>query len=258
MTRSMIVGPRGGLSVDDAGVSAPPARPPIVLIHGAAGSAAHWLPVAERLRRHGRVLVPELPGHGFSEPPRDIDWSTEAFAEALHLVVEERRIDRFVLAGHSLAGDVVAQYAATHPQRVVALALVDTGPRHRTAAELEDLRRGFRPESYEAFTTRWFEQILAHARPATRETVLRGLRAMPRENFMALVFGSLGFDQRAAVERYPGPKLVLCAEAFGIADRWKGAAVEVRTFPGVSHWLHLDDPDTIADALDEWVKRVVR
>jgi pimeloyl-ACP methyl ester carboxylesterase len=191
-----------------------------------------------------------------SDPPLDVDWSTEAFAEALHLVVEERRLGRFVLAGHSLAGDVVAQYAAAHPDRVAALALVDTGHREPSREELDELRRGFRPDAYEAFVRTWFEGILAHAQPRTRESVLQGLRAMPRENFMALIYGGLGFDMRAAVERYPGPRLVLAAEAFGVAARWDGAGVDLRVLPGVSHWLQLDQPDAVAQALGEWMARV--
>ncbi len=254
----MIVGPRGGLSVDDGGPGGANAQLPLVLVHGATGSASHWLPVAERLRASRRVLVPELPGHGFSDPPLDIDWSTEALAEALHLVISERRVGRFVLAGHSLAGNVVAQYTLTHPERVAGLVFVDAGRWIPTPAELDELRRGFRSERYESFTREWFEAILAHARPATREAVMAGLRRFPRENFMALIFGGLGFDMRAAAERSPGPKLVLAAEAFGVASRWEGSAVEIRTVPGVSHWLHLDEPDAVAAALREWIDRVTR
>jgi pimeloyl-ACP methyl ester carboxylesterase len=253
MPRSMVVGPRGGLAVDDGGAGR---GPPLVLVHGATGSAAHWVPVAERLRPGRRVVLPELPGHGLSDPPADVDWSTEALAEALHLVTQELRLPRFVLAGHSLAGSVVAHYAAEHPDRVAALAFVDSGPWVPGPADLEELRRGFRPETYAAFTGAWFEGILAGARPATRELVLRGLRAMPRENFMALVYGGLGFDQGAAAARYGGPRLALCPEASGVAARWAGSGVEVRTLAGVSHWLQLDDPDEVTRALQEWAARV--
>jgi pimeloyl-ACP methyl ester carboxylesterase len=256
MARSMVVGSRGGLAVDDGGGAG--ARPgiPLVLVHGATGAASHWLPVAERLRARRRVVVPELPGHGLSDVPRDVDWSTEALAEALHLLCQELELERFVLAGHSLAGNVVAQYAAQHGEEVAALAFVDAGRWVPTPAELEELRRGFRPEAYQGFTQSWFEGILAGARPATRDLVLRGLRAMPRENFMALVYGGLGQDLGAVAARYRGRKLALCAAATGVAARWAGSDAEVKVLPGVSHWLQLDAPDEVAEAIEEWIRRV--
>jgi pimeloyl-ACP methyl ester carboxylesterase len=251
VSRIVIVGPRGGIAVDDGGAGR---ALPIMLVHGASGRSEHWGPVAERLRRGRRVVVPDLPGHGLSDPPRDIDWSTEALAEGLHLVAEELNLSRFALAGHSLAGEVVAEYAAVHPDRVAALAFIDTGTWVPTAADLDALRRGFRPDAYDQFMSAWFEPILAGARPATREEVLRGVRGMPRANMMALVYGGLGYDTAAAAARYPGPKLALCAEGSSRAQRW-APPVEVRTVKGVSHWLHLDAPDEVAAALESFLAR---
>jgi pimeloyl-ACP methyl ester carboxylesterase len=249
MSRVFVVGPRGGIAIDDGGRGE---GLPLVLVHGATGSAEHWTATAALLRSRRRVVVPELPGHGLSDPPKDVDWSTEALAEALHLVAEELGLERFALAGHSLGGAIVAEYAASHPERVAGLAFVDAGPRVPSLGDLEEARHGFRPDAYERFTTEWFDAILSGARPATRELVMKGLRSMPRPNFMALVYGELGYDMAAAAARYPGPKLALCAEALGISSRWS-PPVEVRTFPGVSHWLHLDAPDEVAAALERFL-----
>lgn len=41
--------------------------PPIVLLHGPSGYAAHWMGVIPALVRDHRVVVPDLPGHGASE-----------------------------------------------------------------------------------------------------------------------------------------------------------------------------------------------
>jgi pimeloyl-ACP methyl ester carboxylesterase len=253
MSKLFVVGPRGGIAVDDGGSGR---ALPFVLVHGATGRAEHWAGVLARLRPSRRALALDLPGHGLSDPPKDVDWSTEAMAEALHLAVEELELPRFVLAGHSLAGSIVAEYAAAHPRRVAALALLDTGRRVPSAGDLEELRAGFRAEAYDAFTARWFEEMLAGATSATRDEVLRGLRAMPRANFMALVYGGLGHDMAAAAARYPGPKLALCAEGSGMAERWEGApGVAVKSLAGVSHWLHLDAPEEVARALEELAAR---
>jgi pimeloyl-ACP methyl ester carboxylesterase len=253
MSRLFVVGPRGGVAVDDGGSGR---AAPFVLVHGAAGRSEHWAGVLARLRGPRRTVAIDLPGHGLSDPPADLDWTTEALAEALHLVAEELELPRFLLAGHSLAGSIVAEYAAAHPKRVAALPLLDTGRRVPSPADLEELRAGFRPEAYDAFTARWFEEMLAGAAPATRDEVLRGLRAMPRANFMALVYGGLGYDMAAAAARYPGPKLALCADGSGMAARWDGApGVDVKSIAGVSHWLHLDAPEAVAKALEDLAAR---
>src|SRR5919197_3012677 len=41
---------------------------PIVLVHGLGGSATNWVELAPLLARQHRLVVPDLPGHGASEP----------------------------------------------------------------------------------------------------------------------------------------------------------------------------------------------
>ena len=40
--------------------------PTVVLLHGPAGNATHWLRVIPELVTTHRVVVPDLPGHGAS------------------------------------------------------------------------------------------------------------------------------------------------------------------------------------------------
>ncbi|MGH3040066.1 MAG: alpha/beta fold hydrolase, partial [Gaiellaceae bacterium] len=42
--------------------------PPLVLVHGLAGAAYNFTELAPHLARHRRVLIPDLPGHGGTEP----------------------------------------------------------------------------------------------------------------------------------------------------------------------------------------------
>jgi pimeloyl-ACP methyl ester carboxylesterase len=250
---AIVPGPRGRLRVDDGGVAAGAALP-ILAVHGLAGSVAHLAPLLELLRRTRRAVALDLPAHGASEVPRDDDLSVEANAEAVLAVADGLGLGRFALAGHSYGGNVVAHLAARHPERVAAAAFLDCGRWQPTLEELGKIRHGFRPHRYARFVEeKWFGPILVGAREPTRHAVLAGLRATSRTVFMATIHGMLGYDMRASAERYPGPKLALCAEAFGMAARWGGAAVATRVFPGVSHWLQLDAPAEVAGALEAWL-----
>ena len=62
--------------------------PPVVLLHGPAGNAAHWMRVIPALATTRRVIVPDLPGHGASI----VDDAGELDAE--RVVRLARRADR--------------------------------------------------------------------------------------------------------------------------------------------------------------------
>jgi pimeloyl-ACP methyl ester carboxylesterase len=252
MSKVFVETARGGVAADDGGEGA---ATPVVLVHGAAARGAQWAGQLDHLRRSRRAVAIDLPGHGLSEPPRDVDWSVEAMAEAVGAVADALRLRRLALVGHSYGGAVVAACAAERANRVAGVVFVDSGPWVPTPAELDDLRRGFRPAAYDALMERWFGAILAGAAPPTRETVMADMRAMPRVNYMALQYGSIGFDLAAAAARYPGPKLAVCAEALGLSARW-APPVEVRIVRGVSHWLQLDDPVALNAALDDFLAKL--
>ena len=46
---------------------------PLVLLHGSHGGWMHWLRNIPELARHRRVIVPDMPGFGESDPPADIE-----------------------------------------------------------------------------------------------------------------------------------------------------------------------------------------
>ena len=94
--------------------------PPVVLVHGLAGSWRWWEPVVEPLARRLRVHLLDLPGFGSArrEPfaLADAPAYVRDFAEALGL-------ERPHLVGHSLGGAVCARAAALWPERVDRLLL---------------------------------------------------------------------------------------------------------------------------------------
>ena len=49
---------------------------PLVVIHGLGGAAVNFTKLAPLLARRHRVLVPDLPGHGLSEPFEPVEGLT--------------------------------------------------------------------------------------------------------------------------------------------------------------------------------------
>ena len=97
----------------------------VVFVHGAAHDHTVWTMPARYFARHGlRVLAPDLPGHGRSEGPAL--ETIEALADWLARLLDAVRVETAAIVGHSMGALVAQAFAARHPARVRALALLGT------------------------------------------------------------------------------------------------------------------------------------
>ena len=99
--------------------------PPIVLIHGLGGTFRYWLESARHLAEHFRVLMPDVPGFGGSDPAAR-PFSMDAAGERVLVACEQLGALRPVLVGHSLGGPIAALAAAQAPGRVGGVVLIST------------------------------------------------------------------------------------------------------------------------------------
>ena len=95
---------------------------PLVLVHGLGGAAANWLVLAPLLLPGRRLLVPELPGHGGSEPLPAAP-SLNAFADRVGLLMEAEGAAPAPVVGHSLGGAISLRLAIRRLDLVSALVL---------------------------------------------------------------------------------------------------------------------------------------
>lgn len=86
----------------------------VVLVHGLKGSGAEFtFSIADRLAARYRVLVPDRPGYGRSEPAPDGTPRTQA--RLLHGALRQLGVERPILVGHSLGAALVMAYAVDYP-----------------------------------------------------------------------------------------------------------------------------------------------
>jgi pimeloyl-ACP methyl ester carboxylesterase len=97
--------------------------PPLVLVHGLSGAAVNFTELAPLLARRRRVLVPDLPGHGETEPLEGLESIDDLVAHAVAVAEHERMLPAAVL-GYSMGGVVALRLAVSRPDAVSALALV--------------------------------------------------------------------------------------------------------------------------------------
>src|SRR3954466_8517099 len=87
---------------------------PIVLVHGLGGSAVNWLSVGHALAAHGRVVAPDLAGHGrtrFKGRLAHVAKNRELLSRFLRAVAGEPA----VLIGNSMGGYLSIAQAAAEP-----------------------------------------------------------------------------------------------------------------------------------------------
>lgn len=104
--------------------------PAIALWHSFLCDGGMWNGQLEALSALGRVIVFDGAGHGKSEAPPPFSlWEN---ADAVCDAMRELGVARFVWCGLSWGGMVGMRLAIAHPERVAALALLDTSPRKDT------------------------------------------------------------------------------------------------------------------------------
>lgn len=104
----------------------PTAKRLAVALHGITASSRAWLPVARALGNRADLVAPDLRGRGSSvELPSP--FGIDAHVRDVLAVIDALGKERVVLAGHSLGAYVAAQVAASYPDRVRSVVLVDGG-----------------------------------------------------------------------------------------------------------------------------------
>lgn len=100
--------------------------PPVVLIHGTSASLHTWEGWASGLKTTRRVIRFDLPGFGLTGPRAVNDYSIDVYVRFVTALLDQLGVQRFVIAGNSLGGEVAWAVAHAQPQRVDRLILVDS------------------------------------------------------------------------------------------------------------------------------------
>ena len=164
------------LHVEEAGEGVP-----VVLLHGLTATHRYVVMGSRALERGGhRVVAYDARGHGASAPaPDPAAYAYEDLAADLLRVLDERGIERAVLAGASMGAHTALKVALEHPERVAGLVLVTpaydpAAPQDAASlAHWDALSDGLRSGGVEGFVAAYGEPA---GDPAWRETLLTVLR----------------------------------------------------------------------------------
>ena len=99
---------------------------PLVLVHGFPLDNRIWEAQIASLSDKYRVIAPDLPGFGKSQPPPKQPFTLESLADTLHAFLTQIKATPCALAGLSMGGYLSFAYERKYPTTLSALILVDT------------------------------------------------------------------------------------------------------------------------------------
>jgi pimeloyl-ACP methyl ester carboxylesterase len=134
----------------------------LLLIHGWPGSVWEFWEVIDRLAHPERfggdaesgmtVVLPSLPGYGWSDPPRE-PQGRRADAALMHeLMTQVLGVERYVAAGGDWGGFISGWLAADHPEALRGIYITNALLRPHGAG-----RGQTRPDDYTAEERRWLD-----------------------------------------------------------------------------------------------------
>jgi esterase len=245
-------------------------RPGLCLLHG--GSAhAHWFDaVVARFAARYHVVSLDQRGHGESDWSGSAAYATKDFVADLLGVMDALGWQRMALVGHSMGGHNAMALGGWHPQRLWALAIVDSRPAIPAERLSAMHRRGHRgPRRHDTLEAalRSFRLLPPDttAAPALLEHLARQGIVAREGRYLYRFDPACNGARRPAdawplLERIAVPTLVVRGEHSPVLPRGmaeemlarlaKGRLVEIA---GAHHHLVLDAPDAFAAALDAFL-----
>ena len=263
-----------------------PQDPALLLIHGFGGSTFGYRDVMEPLAARGwHVIAIDLPGFGLSEKSWGRDYSHKAQATFALAVLDQLKVGRAVLLGHSMGGNVISWMLTLAPERVAGLAYIDAAvvqPKSGVSSspsaaalllDVPPIRRLTRIVIRNAFSPATFGELLSSAfavKSAVTPTLVAGYAAssLLRDWDLAL----LGIIRDGAKNALPETIATLSAVAgtpptlilWGRDDSWVPlASGEVLhadlpdaawvVLPGIGHVPFEEGVPAFIDAIGGWL-----
>jgi pimeloyl-ACP methyl ester carboxylesterase len=239
---------------------------PLVLVHGHPFDRGMWAPQLAAFSAGRRVVAPDLRGYGASPVPDDTATPLSVFADDLAALLDHLGIDRCVLGGVSMGGQIVMECCARFPGRIAGIVLADTFPAAETEAgrlaraAMADrlLREGMAGYAEEVL----YKMVAPYADPEVAAHVRRMMTGTdPRGAAAALRGRAVRPDYRPLLPRITVPALVVVgaddeytpvAEARAMHEALPSSTLEI--IESAAHLPNLERPERFNAALEKWLQ----
>ncbi len=229
-------------------------RPVTVVIHGAGGTHLDWPAEIRRMPELNAVVV-DLLGHGRS--PGEGRSSVAAYTSDILALMDALKLDKVILAGHSMGGAIAETLALQQPERVLGLILIGTSAK---LGVHPDILKGMVSE----FTRTVSTLVSMYYGTSVNDSMLRRSKQRLGEFNPITLFNDYTacntFDLRTQVEHIHVPTLIIGgsedrmtpykASSFLYEHIQGSRLIQVE---GGGHMMMLEQPEFTAEAIRSWL-----
>ena len=181
----------------------------IIFYHGACGRSQMWAHQYDAFEGFDLYFV-NVRGQG--ESPMKVGLpDLEGAVQDVDAILSYFQLDKVILVGHSWGGNPLQEYTYRHPERVLALVMVDSWGQHRYLSDKERNRIKYSSLMYKTIPWKMIadkNSKMCSDNPITRELVKTAIKETGRDVFLNL--GITGFLAVHEIEGYHGnPPMLL-------------------------------------------------
>jgi epoxide hydrolase 4 len=247
--------------------------PLLVLLHGFPDYHHTWRDQVPALSRHFKVVALDLRGYNRSDKPEGVDnYKLDKLVADVAAVLDHFKQKKMALVGHDWGGLIAWAFAATHPDRVDRLVILNLPHPNGLLRELagnpeqrknSQYARDFQKPEAARFVTP--ELLVAWVKePAARKEYLEAMRRSSVEgmlNYHKANYPREPYRADAPLPPVRCPVLMI----HGLDDRyllpgalndtWKWVAKDLTliTVPGAGHFVHRDKPEFVTRKMVGWL-----
>lgn len=248
---------------------------PIILIHPIGGNIDIWEHEIQFILKKGfRVIAYEIRGHNRSSIGGKRDFTLYDLSEDLHMLVEELKIKKCTLVGHSIGGAIASLYAKQHLHNVDAIIFINSSSKripnkdlekHYTTrkiaisegmAALAEWNRENNKDAKKTFedqkTWNYFKEIFTKTSVEGFVAATKALHGMPdgeEDVTLALkdskikLFGIVANDDKVFLNLMQDMRK-------DIPD------LEIKVIDECDHWMIVENPEAVDEALGEFLDTI--
>lgn len=240
---------------------------PVVLLHPFPAHHGIWQPVAEVLSQRYRCILPDLRGHGQSQP--GIGPATMAkHAADLERICREEDIGKAVFAGSSIGGYILFEFWRQHRERFNGLVLCNSraqadSPEGR-AARLQSAT-DVEQHGPAEFLNKNVERLIGETTRRNRPDVAAAARSMMQATSVAgIVAVQQGMAERLdsveTLKTITAPALIIAGDEDQVSSRAdaelmnrmiRGSRMEVIAQAG--HYAVFEQPESVARLISQFL-----
>jgi len=233
----------------------------LVFVHGWSCDKSYWDEQIKYFIKEFQVVTIDLAGHGESSSSRK-DYTMKLFGNDVAAVVNDLKLEKVILIGHSMGGSVIIEAAKELGTKVVGLVGVDTYQSFTddwTAEQkekfLEPFTKDFKSSAFE-FVKQMFpkgaDEILI-------KKVAEDMSSAPSETAISAIRNLFFYDPLPSLAKINLPIISINCDMYPLSIEENKKHVNSFSFmimKGVGHFLMLEKPEEFNKLLKEAILEI--